>query len=178
MSTAIPSTPFVAYKATRGNKTGHNYFLFEEGKTYTHPRKPEICRDGYHFCLNPISTLRYYSGTNDLLWEVEVLGEVVGDPRDKLCTDKIRMIRILGEEERKKLLTGTTTSYHQNGQKRKEECTYKDGKLDGPSIEWYENGQKRGESTYRDGELDGPLTTWHANGQKWTEKTFKDGNII
>ena len=38
-------------------------------------------------------------------------------------------------------------------EKKVEEGTYKDGKLDGLYTSWYENGQKQIEVTFKDGEL-------------------------
>ena len=54
----------------------------------------------------------------------------------------------------------------------------KDGKPDGPSIEWYQNGQKRGEGSYKKGKPDGPFIEWHKNGQKAAQGTFKDGEEV
>ena len=48
----------------------------------------------------------------------------------------------------------------------KEEGTCKDGKLNGKSTVWYENGQKKVEGTRKDGKL--IVVTW------WDE----DGNVI
>ncbi len=45
-------------------------------------------------------------------------------------------------------------------------------------VSWYKNGQKREERTYKDGKLDGLLTSWYENGQKSWEGTYKDGKRI
>ena len=45
-------------------------------------------------------------------------------------------------------------------------------------MEWYEDGLKRKENTYKDGKLDGLSLQWHANGQKSYEGTFRDGKLI
>ena len=50
-----------------------------------------------------------------------------------------------------KIKDGLHTEWYENGQK-KEEGTWKDGKIDGLGTEWYENGQKRYEGTWKDGE--------------------------
>jgi len=65
--------------------------------------------------------------------------------------------------------------YHKNGQK-KEEGTYKDGKLDGLVTNWYENGKKNRERTYKDGVRDGKWTYWYEDGGK-EEGTYKDGKL-
>ena len=33
---------------------------YEIGKKYTHKGKVELCKSGFHFCLNPLDTLNYY----------------------------------------------------------------------------------------------------------------------
>ena len=69
-----------------------------------------------------------------------------------------------------------STDWHENGQK-KDEYTYKNGKMHGPFTEWHENGQKAEDGTYKDGKEDGPFTLWHENGQKMSEGTYKDGKM-
>ena len=73
-------------------------------------------------------------------------------------------------------LNGLSTWWHENGQK-KNENHYKDGKLNGLSTWWYENGQKKNENHYKDGKLNGLSTWWYENGQKETENHYKDGKL-
>ena len=42
----------------------------------------------------------------------------------------------------------------------------------------YDSGQVRTLSHFIDGKLDGPSTAWHENGQKAAEGTYKDGEIV
>jgi len=49
---------------------------------------------------------------------------------------------------------------------------------DGPSREYYDDGQLMIEKTYKDGKLDGPYKTYHDNGQLKEEETYKDGEFI
>ena len=63
-----------------------------------------------------------------------------------------------------------------DGQK-KEEVTYKDGKLNGLSTAWFESGQKQAEMTYKDGQKNGLFTLWFESGQKKLEQENKDGEI-
>ena len=58
------------------------------------------------------------------------------------------------------------------------EVTYKDGKPEGLSTSWHENGQKKVEATFKDGEFEGLRTEWHENGQKASELTYKDGKRV
>ena len=69
--------------------------------------------------------------------------------------------------------TGKQITYF-NGQK-KEEANFKDGKLDGLQVAWYENGQKWSEINFKDGKENGLKTTWYENGQKQSEINFKNG---
>ena len=55
---------------------------------------------------------------------------------------------------------------------------FKDGKMNGLSTQWHENGQKKGEATFKDGKIDGLATGWHENGQKAAEATYKDGEEV
>jgi antitoxin component YwqK of YwqJK toxin-antitoxin module len=63
--------------------------------------------------------------------------------------------------------------YHSTG-KIYGETTFKDGKQDGLSTRWYEDGQKEKEGTYKDGIRDGLMILWYENGQKKREINFKD----
>ena len=55
---------------------------------------------------------------------------------------------------------------------------YKDGKRDGPFIEWHETGQKKWEWTYTNSEPhDGTFIVWHTNEKKAEEGTYKDGEM-
>ena len=70
---------------------------------------------------------------------------------------------------------GRSTSWYENGQKRVEK-TYKDGELDGPFRRWHESGQKEREGVFKGGRKEGLWTDWHKNGQKWSEGTYKNGD--
>ena len=73
--------------------------------------------------------------------------------------------------------TGFYTNYYDrvNDQQGYIEEYYKDGKLNGLSILWYENGQKELENHYKDGKTNGLSTCWYENGQIEGEGFFKDG---
>ena len=49
---------------------------------------------------------------------------------------------------------------------------------DGLVTRWHANGQKKEEGTWKDGKMDGLQTYWHENGQKWAELTLRDGQVI
>ena len=52
-----------AYKGFNPDKTCRG-FKFEEGKTYTED-KAELCKSGFHACLDPLEVLRYYDPCDD-----------------------------------------------------------------------------------------------------------------
>ena len=53
--------------------------------------------------------------------------------------------------------------------------SFKDGKRDGPWVEYRDNGRIKEKGTYKDGMKDGPWVTYHDNGQLWFKGTVKDG---
>ena len=50
----------------------------------------------------------------------------------------------------------------------------KDGKRNGPIVEWHENGQKKFEGTFKEGKQYGLHVGWHENGQKHYEGNWKN----
>jgi MORN repeat variant len=71
---------------------------------------------------------------------------------------------------------GAYKKWYKNGQLI-EECTYKDGELDGLCRRWYENGQLKEECTYKRGFQNGLGRLWEQNGRLVKEHT-KYYNII
>ena len=55
---------------------GHQYV---EGETYVHDGPVELCMAGYHACLMPLDTLRYYPLATSVYHEVEVDDDAQGD---------------------------------------------------------------------------------------------------
>ena len=93
--------------------------------------------------------------------------------------------------------TGSTVSYHKNGQLKSKE-NYKDGKVDGLWEYYYENGQLKSKENYKDDELTlsqsftskgiplkdftynnglktGVEEIYHENGQLGIKENYKDG---
>ena len=73
----------------------------------------------------------------------------------------------------------TVTRYYENTgrgeRKKKTEVNYKNGKVDGLWVDYYENGKKCSEENYKDGKRDGLCTEWYENGQKGMERNLKNG---
>ena len=82
-----------AYKGFNPDMTCRG-FKFEEGKTYTED-KAELCKSGFHACLDPLEVLNYYAPGDDegnLRKYHEVELEDVDDKREddtKVCGKKI-----------------------------------------------------------------------------------------
>ena len=71
-----------AYKAFRGDMTCR-CFQYEEGRTYEIDGKPELCKRGFHACLNLLDVFSHYSGDigkDVVVHEVELEG--VSDERN------------------------------------------------------------------------------------------------
>ena len=74
------------------------------------------------------------------------------------------------------IFTGLGVSLRNNGTKICE-VNYKNGRIDGPSIGWYENGRKRFESNYKDGKLMEALS-WKPNGERCRKTYVREGNGV
>ncbi len=72
-----------------------------------------------------------------------------------------------------KSLEGLSIYWYENGQKRAEGQFIK-GKAEGLYTGWHENGQKFFEGQYKNGKKEGLWTWWHENGQKMTEERHKN----
>jgi len=71
-------------------------------------------------------------------------------------------------------LHGLWVEYYDNGQ-LEWKGTHKDGKREGSWVWYYDNGQVRTKGTYKDGKQTGPWVHHYDNGQIWTKGTYKDG---
>lgn len=73
---------------------------YEVGKTYEMDESPVLCERGFHFCTRAARCFDYYNfDPKNHVAEVEAMGCVVGDEANKMCTNKIRIVRELTWEE-------------------------------------------------------------------------------
>lgn len=77
-------------------------FQFEVGKTYIHEGDVEICKSGFHACVNPLDVLNYYSlvgddGITPKFAEVELGGDIskTSDGDSKVAAGSIEIKREL-----------------------------------------------------------------------------------
>ena len=121
-----------------------------------------------------------------LLFPALALGETMKDlvERDGLYYKKFPGVPFTGT------VTGITQGVFRNGKKEgpwvnyheneqvDAKGTYKDGKADGPWVYYYENGQLRSKGTFKDGKQDGTWIHYYENGQLLEKGTYKDGKAV
>lgn len=73
--------------------------------------------------------------------------------------------------------TGVVVEYWPNGQKRGE-SKIRDGKVQGKVTSWFENGRRKASAVFKDGRLNGKWIEWYENGQKKREREFLDDTEI
>ena len=73
-------------------------FQYEIGKEYE-CKKAVACKEGFHFCENPLDVLSYYEPVMSRYCEVEGSGEFDLSEPDKICCTKIKIIREISLEE-------------------------------------------------------------------------------
>ena len=74
------------------------------------------------------------------------------------------------------LAEGVWKFWFDNG-KQRQQISFKQGQLDGTTIEWDESGEKRGEVSYANGKLHGTRTLWLKDGRTIVQK-FEDGKLV
>ena len=58
------------------------------------------------------------------------------------------------------------------------EGSFKNGKKEGPWVEYHDNGQLFGKGNYKKGKREGPWVTYLHNGQLVDEGTYKNGKKV
>jgi hypothetical protein len=71
---------------------------------------------------------------------------------------------------------GASTEYHENG-KVKIRAEYRAGQLEGPYASFHDNGQPHVSAIYKQGKLDGEYTNRNAAGQLQTTASYKQGKL-
>ncbi|KAL1110046.1 hypothetical protein AAG570_014070 [Ranatra chinensis] len=109
----------IGYKAFNQDKNGNLYCrdkVYKVSEIAEVTGKLELCKNGIHFCNNLADVNSYYSLKDDIICEIEILGDVL-EGGDKSCTNRIKVLKILtGDEVRKLANTGyNNTGYHNTG---------------------------------------------------------------
>ena len=105
------------YKAFNKDLTCANNFQYEIGKTYTHKGKIEPCESGFHFCKSIAECYNFYDMDKDTrICEVEILGNVKTDDKIKYVTNKIKILKeVKVEWKRKGNSNSSSTGYGNSG---------------------------------------------------------------
>lgn len=74
-------------------------FQYEVGKEYECERAV-VCKEGFHFCENPLDIFNYYAPSKSRFCKVEGSGEIKRSKNgDKVCCTKIRVIKEIGIDD-------------------------------------------------------------------------------
>lgn len=134
----------VAYKGFNENFCCKNDFQFKVGQKYVHDGKIELCRSGFHACINPADVFGYYYQDNNRYAEVLVEDFIVGD--GKLVAKIITIVKEISRIEFCDICSGRVNSHgiirwFQNGQYHRDNdqpaIEYATG-----SNEWWVNGKR------------------------------------
>ncbi len=155
-------------------------FQFVVGETFTIPRPSDLhlCSTGFHFCLQPVECNEHYQLSHDNKYAlVETAGNVIiGE--DKCVTSSIKIVREISYAEWLKLCTCEYIIYYDSEkQKKKKECNYVNGILDGSYKEWHLSGLPKCEKNYCDGGLNGDSKEWFGCGQLSRESQYRNWKL-
>ena len=90
------------YKALNNDMTTlYGHMTYDLNKVYRKYSKLELCKNGFHFCSNLIEVFEYYKVSDCRVFEIDTLdGKVIEcEYEDKYCTDTIKLIREISQEE-------------------------------------------------------------------------------
>ena len=68
--------------------------------------------------------------------------------------------------------TGIVYDYFEDGKTHRSAISFKNGKLNGKTLEWFESGQLKGEGNAIDGIAEGKSIYWYENGNKMGEENY------
>jgi len=81
------------YKVTDKNYKCRD-MLIEAGKEYTIEGELKLFENGIHFCVKAEKCFDYYKlDSNNHIFEIDAIGDCIGDIKDKMCTNRIKIIR-------------------------------------------------------------------------------------
>ncbi|HOW45190.1 MAG TPA: linear amide C-N hydrolase [Candidatus Aminicenantes bacterium] len=113
--------------------------------------------------------------SREWLWLVLAVGFVsVGCKREMSLEDLHELEGVYHVRGEKKPFSGVARKAFANG-RMKYLSEFRNGRLEGKSIAWSEDGQRKMEAEFTQGRLNGNLTRWHENGKKMEEARFRNG---
>ena len=102
-----------------------------------------------------------------------------GDNRkkEKIVTKWSASGKMIAQYKDGKIWNGKSiTWWDEKNNKKKEEITISDGKVEGLNTVWYKNGKKKQEGLYKNGLMDGKWIYWWDNGVLKAEGFFQYGD--
>ena len=80
------------YKIFNSDWTCRGY-QFEIGKEYIHEGNIKLCKEGFHFCINPSDLFNFYGfDPENKVAEIEATGKII-ESEDKCVTKKIKILK-------------------------------------------------------------------------------------
>ena len=87
------------YKAlNKDMSTLYRNMVYELNKVYTLEGELIMCENGYHFCKE-LTNVYYYYSSNSRVFEIDTLDGEIIKKGDKYCTNKIKIIKEISEDE-------------------------------------------------------------------------------
>ena len=92
-------------------------FQYEVGKEFVFDGKPIPCQQGFHFCRLIADCYNFYPMSESTrICEVEAVGDIETNDDIKYCTNKIKVVREITDEQTKKAnTTASSTGYCNTG---------------------------------------------------------------
>ena len=79
--------------------TKYGNMQYELSTPYHLKGELKICNNGYHLCENMLDTVIFYNGEDSRLFEVEYNADNCIETENKLCSDYIKIVREISQEE-------------------------------------------------------------------------------
>ena len=91
-------------------------FQYKEGETYVHSGNISLCNNGFHFCSNLKHTFNYYPNNEKNRYAIVEPAEEakILTGGDKLCTDKLKIVKVLSKDEVHNILENEQREYTDN----------------------------------------------------------------
>jgi hypothetical protein len=135
---------------------------YKVGKIYIVKGELSLCKNGFHFCEHINSVHDYYHILNDVICEVEILGDVVTDGT-KSCTNKIKILKELTKQQ---VLELSNNGYDNTGVQNSGNNN---------SGDW--NSGNRNSGDYNSGDYNsGDSNSGNNNSGDWNSGNWNSGN--
>jgi antitoxin component YwqK of YwqJK toxin-antitoxin module len=154
---------------------GFKYSLTEPN-VYTGDLTP--CKSGFHFCVNAIDCLNYYSYNPENTYAIVESGEKYIVKEDKVVCNNLTIVTPLSYEEFGKLLTGDRLVFYDKElyDKIHKKYTYVCGILM-EYTEFFKTGRMAKKYKYINEKMHGECIDYHKNGQMFKTCNYENGKL-